>query len=97
MVSYTYQDTNKFRRVYLDNGLLALDAGGNSGFLDVDGQVAPFEIPGNGKEDIEIGDCLCPLVGEGILFGLLLHARGGLFGRVWLGCWRVVGVSSSLC
>jgi hypothetical protein len=71
---------------HLENGVLPLDAGRNGVLLDVDDEVAPLEVARHREGDVEVADRLGPLVGEGVLLGLLLGARRGLFGGGWLCC-----------
>jgi hypothetical protein len=59
---------------------LPLDSGRDRVLLDVDYQVTPLEVAGHGDGDVEVADGLGPLVGEGVLLGLLFGARGGLLG-----------------
>jgi hypothetical protein len=59
---------------------LPLDAGRDGLLLDVDDQVAPLKVAGDQDGDVDIADGLRPLVGEGVLLGLLFGAGRGLFG-----------------
>jgi hypothetical protein len=48
--------------MYLDDRLLPLDASGYRGLLDVDGEVAAFEVARDAEGDVEITDGLSPFV-----------------------------------
>lgn len=66
---------------YTYNGLLSLDAGFYALLLDLDDQVLALEVARNASNGyIQVADSLLPLVGEGILLGLLFGAGGCLFG-----------------
>lgn len=71
----------KWCGAYTYNGLLSLDASLYALLLDLDDQVPALEVARNaGDGDIYVGNGLLPLVGEGILLGLLLGAGGCLLG-----------------
>lgn len=59
---------------------MPLDTSRDSVLLEVNDEVTPLEVAGHFDGDIEIADGLGPLVRESVLLGLLLGARGGLFG-----------------
>jgi hypothetical protein len=71
---------DRVRERTLQNRGLAFDARGDAVFLDVDCEVAPFEVAGDRDADVEVADRLRPFVGEGVLLGLFLGTGGGLFG-----------------
>ena len=71
---------NKRGRTDLEDRFLPLNAGRDGLLLDVDDQVAPLEVAGDGDGDVDVADGLRPLVWEGILLGLLLGTGRGLFG-----------------
>ena len=48
---------------YVYYGCLTLDSGFEVGFCDGDIEVAAAEIGGDGDGDVEVTDCLGPLVG----------------------------------
>ena len=68
------------KRQYLEDRVVPLNPSRDGLLLDVDDQVAPLEVAGHGDGDVEVADGLRPLVGEGVLLGLLFGARGGLLG-----------------
>lgn len=61
---------------HINHGLLALDAGLEAGLLDVDYEVAALQVAGHAEGNIEVGDGLGPLVGQGGLLRGLLRAGG---------------------
>ena len=65
--------------MYVDDGVLALDARLEALLLDLNGEVPRLEVPGDGKGDVEVGDDLRPLVGQGGLLLGLLGAGSGVF------------------
>lgn len=65
---------------YTYDGLLSLDARRERLLLDVNDEVSGLEVPGDVEGQVQVADCLRPLVGQGgLLLGLLL-ARGRDFG-----------------
>lgn len=83
-------------REYADEWLLAFDRNDELLFLDVYVQISSFEVPWDLNNDIEIADCLGPLVGKRILLFLLFG--GGcsllLFGEF---CIAVSNLKAKLC
>lgn len=76
---------------YTYNRLLSLDTGFYALLLDLDDQVLALEVArDSGNGDIYVANRLLPLVGEGILLGLLFGAGGCLFGGG--GFWEDVSV-----
>lgn len=79
--------------VYLDDGVLALDAGIEALLLEVDDEIARLEVSGDGKGEIEVANGLAPLVRQRGLLPGLGGAGGGLFGgrRLWEASVKVAG------
>lgn len=68
-------------QAYAYDGRLALHAGRYLLLLDIDDQVLALVVARDtGDGDVDVTDRLCPLVGESLLFGLLLCAGGCLLG-----------------
>ena len=67
-------------RTDFEDRFLAFDRRRDGVLLDVDYQVASLEIAGYCDGDVDVADGLGPLVGEGVLLGLLLGASRSLFG-----------------
>lgn len=71
---------------YLDEGLLTLDRDANLVLGQDDIQVATLEISGDRGRDVDIANCLRPLVGElglfRILAGFALLVLAFAFGQV---------------
>jgi hypothetical protein len=66
---------------YIYDGLLPLDSCLQALPLDVDDEVPALVVSGQSRYgDVEVGDGLLPLVGKGILLGLLPGAGGCLLG-----------------
>lgn len=59
-----------------DDGGLPLNARGNRGLVQGDGEVFAFVVGRDDEGDVEVADRLVPFVGEGCLLGLLAGAGG---------------------